>query len=126
MTAIDIRTAEILAEWEAELDAREAEWEARVESHARWVDYMVNVERIRPETLPCVHGTEFWPDRGQVCGGCEADADDPTRGMTDEEIAESVEWARRENEARARAQAESELLPAGDTRPWGSDPLPPF
>lgn len=66
------RAHEIIATWEK---AEHEDAERRV-AHAEWVTYMVEVERIRPETLPCVHGTAMWPDRGQVCGACEAEAED--------------------------------------------------
>ena len=69
--SIAARAAEIIAEW----DKAEAEEEQRQKAHEEWVTYMVEIERIRPETLPCVHGTAMWPDRGQVCGGCEAEAE---------------------------------------------------
>lgn len=68
LTAVADRAAGILAGWDADDAAKE-----RGDAHAEWVTHMVEVERIRPETLPCIHGTAMWPDRGQVCGACEAD-----------------------------------------------------
>lgn len=106
---ITARAREIVDGWEA---AEKAD-RARRRAHAKWITYMVEVERIRPETLPCVHGTSFWPDRGQVCGYCEAEAEDPdTRTRAQ----------RRDDRWRAALiQAERELAPVEE---WS--PLHPF
>lgn len=107
MTTITDRAAEVLAGWDAEEAAAKAAAEARLEAHTAWVTYMVEVERIRPETLPCIHGTAMWPDRGQVCGACEAEAEADSYtydSRTPEEIAADRQRA-------ALAQAEREAAP---------------
>lgn len=112
MTTIADRAAEILAGWDAEEAAAKAAAEARLEAHTAWVTYMVEVERIRPETLPCIHGTAMWPDRGQVCGYCEAEAEDAAyEDRTAEEIAADRQRA-------ALSQAEREAAQAAEPDPW--------
>lgn len=106
---IKARALEIIAAWE-KAEREDAE---RRKAHEEWVTYMVEVERIRPETLPCVHGTAMWPDRGQVCGHCEAEAEDYD-DRTPEEVEADMERA-------ALAQAERELAPVQE---WS--PLHPF
>lgn len=108
---VKARALEIIAAWEK----AEREDADRRKAHDEWVTYMVEVERIRPETLPCVHGTAMWPDRGQVCGACEAEAEDAAyEDRTPEEIEADMERA-------ALAQAERELAPVEE---W--NPLHPF
>lgn len=87
---ITARAREIVAGW----DAAEAADKARRKAHEEWVTYMVEVERIRPETLPCVHGTAMWPDRGQVCGACEAEAEELDDRTADERDADRMRAAR--------------------------------
>lgn len=109
------RAAAILAEW----DAAEAAEAARVAAHYAWVDHMVDVERIRRETLPCHHGTSFWPDFGQVCSGCEAEAEAESYG---------AEPTQEEREAAALQQALREAELAAQPNAWagGYDPAAPF
>lgn len=118
--AIVARAHEIIAEW----NFQEAQRRMRVEAHAEWFDYMVNVMREHPETLPCVHGTAFWPDRGQVCGSCEAEAEDAAADLpepTDAQImAQAMEQARRE------IGTSGPLRSAEEGDPWACDDLPPF
>lgn len=108
MTTIADRAAEILAGW----DADDAAAKERLDAHAEWVAHMVEVERIRPETLPCIHGTAMWPDRGQVCSYCEAEAEDAAyEDRTAEEIA-----ADRQRAAFDQATREA----AAKTDPWAA------
>lgn len=107
MTTIADRAAEILAGW----DADDAAAKERLEAHTAWVTHMVEVERIRPETLPCIHGTAMWPDRGQVCDACEAEAAEyASDDRTPEEIAidrQRAALAQAEREAAHGAEPDS-------------------
>lgn len=110
MTTIADRAAEILAGW----DAADAADRQRRDAHAEWVTHMVEVERIRPETLPCIHGTAMWPDRGQVCGYCEAESEDAAyEDRTPEQIAADRHLA-------ALSQAEREAARAAEPDPWAA------
>ncbi len=106
---IDARTDEILAEWEAV----ETELSARYDAHGKWVEEMV-AQGHRRESLPCVHGTAFWPDRGQVCWTCEVEGEDlDTLSHTgpQERRATAREVALRELAARVKAEQADELPP---------------
>lgn len=117
------RAREIVTLWET----AEAAEKERIDAHYEWVDYMVEVERVRRETLPCHHGTSFWPDRGQVCGSCEYEAEDAAAAAdlpepTDAQImAQAIQQARREIGMPGRLRSAEQ----GD--PWACDyTLPPF
>jgi len=113
MTTIADRAAEILAGW----DADDAAAKERLEAHTAWVTHMVEVERIRPETLPCIHGTAFWPDRGQVCTSCESEAEAIAYDYrTPEEVATDRQRA-------ALAQAEREAAHAAEPDSWTDHPF---
>lgn len=101
MNAIETRAAEIVAEWAAAEAARAA----REAAHYAWVDQMV-AEGTRRECLPCHHGTAFWPDFGQVCGGCEAEGEaEAYDDRTPAEIEADLERA-----ALAQATREAEVV----------------
>ena len=104
---INARAAEIVAEAIAYEEAHAA----KVAAHEQWVTYVAEVERIRPETLPCVHGTAMWPDRGQVCGGCEADAEEAAYDHRTPAQVAADRWAGAV--AQATREAESAAVPAG-------------
>lgn len=113
MTTIADRAAEIRAGW----DADEAAAKERRDAHSAWVAYMVEVERVRPETLPCVHGTAMWPDRGQVCSACEAEAEEyACDDRTPAEVAADRQRA-------ALAQAEREAARAVEPDSWSVRPF---
>ena len=104
---INARAAQIAAEAIAHEEAHAA----KVAEYQAWFDYMVNVERIRPETLPCIHGTAMWPDRGQVCGACEYEAEEIAY---DDRTPEEREADRRKAALdQATREAESAAVPAG-------------
>ena len=104
---INARAAEIVAEAIAYEEAHAA----KVADYQAWFDYMVNVERVRPETLPCVHGTAMWPDRGQVCGDCEYEAEDAAYDHRTPAQVAADRWAGAVRQA--EAEAESAAVPAG-------------
>ena len=102
---VEARAREIVAAWE-KVEREDAERRA---AHEEWVTYMVEVENMRPESLPCVHGTTTRPDQGQACGACEAegeDRDDRTPAERHEDMLRA-----------ARAQAEQELAPVKEWNP---------
>lgn len=110
------RAHELIAQWNAE----EAQTRATIERHYAWVEHMVTVERIRRETLPCHHGTSFWPDRGQVCGGCENESSYDAEPLSPaERMANAMEQARYEHRVATQ-----------EPKPWYAEPsdddLPPF
>ena len=102
---INARAAQIVAEAIAHEEAHAA----KVADYQEWFDYMVNVERIRPETLPCIHGTAMWPDRGQVCGACEYEAEDAAYDDRTPEQVAADRWAGAVRQA--KAEAESAAVP---------------
>lgn len=117
-----VRAHELIAQWNAE----EAQTRATIERHYAWVEHMVTVERIRRETLPCHHGTSFWPDRGQVCCACENESDYEAEPLTAAQImSHAMEQARCEFAAAAPRLDPRSSQPGGD--PWAiDDDLPPF
>lgn len=121
--ALVVRAHELIAQW----DQADRDEQARLDRHQEWVTHMVEVERWRPEALPCVHGTAMWPDRGQVCGACEADAEDWAESHEQtpaERMQAALAAARRELAAASRADSR---VSAPGSDPWGiDDDLPPF
>lgn len=115
MMNVKDRANELLAQWAAE----EKAIEERNARYAEYVDYMVNVERIRPEALPCVHGTAMWPDRGQVCGACEYEAEDHAAAA---EMSDADLYAAAVAQAEREAQRAAEIAAMPD--PWGGAPAP--
>lgn len=111
-----VRAREIVTLWET----AEAAEKERIDAHYAWVDHMVEVERVRRETLPCHHGTAFWPDRGQVCGGCENESSYDAEPLSPaERMANAMEQARYEHRVATQ-----------EPKPWYAEPsdddLPPF
>lgn len=117
------RAHEIIAGW----NDQQEQTRLAVENHYAWVEEQVNVHRVRRETLPCHHGTSFWPDRGQVCGSCEAEAEDAAAAADLPEPTEAQIMARAMEQARRELGAPGQLRSAEEGDPWACDySLPPF